>query len=201
MGKAKNSFSANPSSPINSNGERAETSSTEVNLSPPEMYRRGVSSLQLSQFQPDTHRALEEPLFRFPTGVDVETLDSSFAMLSLREQNPSLHNRWTNRSSLQQNQRINGGGSWSLPPPQREVDLQHMMNPYFQRTLSFLNDYVNRGSYGQSNVTLNNGFGSWRSNEGFVNPSSLSLENARMRPIALLAKDPDSESCLAGQDQ
>ncbi|KAJ4901799.1 Pumilio-like protein 14 [Raphanus sativus] len=180
------------SSPVNSNGERerAGNATTEVNLSPAEMYRRGVSLLQLS------HRSLEEPLFRFPTGVDVETLDSSFAMLSLREQNPSLDNLWTNRSSLQQNQ----GGGWSLPPPQREVDLQHMMNPYFQRTSSFLNDYVNGGSYGQSNVTLDNVFGCWRSNKGFVNPSSLSLENARMGPIiALLAKDPDSS--LALQDK
>ncbi|CAF2091694.1 BnaA06g36900D [Brassica napus] len=174
------------SSRVNSTGGERDGNATEENLSPAEMYPRGES-----QFQPDTHRALDEQLSRFPTGVDVETLDSSFAMLSLRQQN-----RWTNRSSLQQNQGINGGGGgWSLPP-QREVGLQEMMNHYFQRTSPSLNDYVNDGgSYGQSSVSpdlsrgRDNGFGSWRSNEGFV--------NARMGPIALLAyKDPKSSLVL-----
>ncbi|XP_013635440.1 PREDICTED: pumilio homolog 14-like [Brassica oleracea var. oleracea] len=198
------------SSRVNSTGGERDGNTTEENLSPAEMYRRGESRLQLSQFQPDIHRALDKQLFRFPTGLDVETLDSSFAMLSLRQQNPLLDNRWTNRSSLQQNhQGINGGGDvggggWSLPP-QREVDLQQMMNHYFQRTSSTLNDYVNGGSYGQSSVSQDvpdlsrgrdYGFGSWRSNEGFVNPSSLSLENERMGPIALLAKDPKSTLVL-----
>ncbi|KAF2603064.1 hypothetical protein F2Q70_00025691 [Brassica cretica] len=198
------------SSRVNSTGGERDGNMTEENLSPAEMYRRGESRLQLSQFQPDTHRALDKQLFRFPTGLDVETLDSSFAMLSLRQQNPLLDNRWTNRSSLQQNhQGINDGGDvrgggWSLPP-QREVDLQQMMNHYFQRTSSTLNYYVNGGSYGHSSVSQDvpdlsrgrdYGFGSWRSNEGFVNPSSLSLENERMGPIALLGKDPKSTLVL-----
>ncbi|KAL0889056.1 hypothetical protein Bca101_013039 [Brassica carinata] len=169
------------SSGVNSNSER------DGSATPAAMYRRGAS-----QLQPDT---LDEQLSRFPTGADVQTLDSSFAMLSLRQQNPSsLDNLRTNRSSLQQNQGINGGGGggWSLPP-QREVDLQQMMNHYLQGTSSLtLNDYVNGGgSYGrQSSATRTNGFGSWRSNEGFLNPSSL------MGPIALLAKDPESTLVL-----
>lgn len=165
----------------NSNSERDGSATPEEN--PAATYRRGASQLQLSQFQPDT---LDEQPFRFPTGADVQTLDSSFAVLSLRHQNPSLlDNLRTNR--LQQNQGINGGGDggggWSLPP-QREIDLQQMKNHYFQRTSSTtaMNDYLSRGR--------NDGFGSWRSNEGFLNPSSL------MGPIALLAKDPESTLVL-----
>ncbi|KAF8087588.1 hypothetical protein N665_0577s0001 [Sinapis alba] len=165
------------SSRVNSNSERDGYATTEEN--PAAMYRRGASQLQLSQFQPDTHSALDEQLFRFPTGVDVQTLESSFDMLSLRQQNPLLDNLRTNRSSLQQIQGINGGGDvggvgWSLP----------LMNHYFQRTSSTLNDYVNNEDVPYLSRGRNNGFGSWRSHEGFV--------NARTGPISLLAKYPKS---------
>ncbi|CAH2046770.1 unnamed protein product [Thlaspi arvense] len=174
---------------VTTNGERENPATMEENPATTAS-RRSPSQSQTPQLQAESHgidSILDEELFRFQSRVDLQTLESSFGMLSVLDssvppQNPPRDNRWSNRSSSSSlhNQPINGGGGgigsgggfWSRPPPNTplpEIDPQQlMMNDHYYHRLSFQNDCVNRGSYydyansGQSgssgNVMLNNGF-------------------------------------------
>ncbi|ESQ44751.1 hypothetical protein EUTSA_v10003331mg, partial [Eutrema salsugineum] len=136
---------------INKNGDHDATEENPVN------HQRFESQSQSPPLQPESrHRVVDEQsLFRFPNGVDLQTLASSLGNLSVRDptvrqQNPSL---WSNGSSS--SSPINGGGSagggggyWprSPPYPHRETDSQQLMMSEYLQTLSIQNDYVNGGS-------------------------------------------------------
>ncbi|CAN7091293.1 unnamed protein product [Brassica rapa subsp. narinosa] len=192
----------------NTNRENSSESHEEGQNPTPAANQLGATQLQPSQPQPNySRRFLDERLSRFPSGADLQTLESSFGSLSFADSSvpPFLENRWTNGSSSSsslQYQEINGppgynayAGRWDSIYRNPNTNSGVFRNGYSQDVPS-----LSRGRQWGSN----NGLGyvrndsSWRSNQGFLNnhDQSLYFGNPRTRSIASLAKDQSSSAEL-----
>lgn len=176
---------------MDSSGINNTNSESHEEQNPTPVNQLGATQLQPSQPQPNySRRFLDERLSRFPSGADLQTLESSFGSLSVADSSvpPFLENRWTNGSS---------SSSSSLQYQER---YRNPNSGVFRNGNSQDVPSLSRGRHWGSN----NGLGyvrnnsSWKSNQGFLNnhDQSLYFGNPRTRSIASLAKDQSSSAEL-----
>lgn len=192
---------------MDSSGINNTNSESHEEQNPTPVNQLGATQLQPSQPQPNySRRFLDERLSRFPSGADLQTLESSFGSLSVADSSvpPFLENRWTNGSSSSssslQYQEINGAPGYNAYAGGSDSIYRNPNGGVFRNGNSQDVPPLSRGRHWGSN----NGLGyvrnnsSWKSNQGFLNnhDQSLYFGNPRTRSIASLAKDQSSSAEL-----